>query len=154
MDISRSTAALLVLLAAAVPRAAQAPPGAVPVMETGELMSLFLEPLYNELKLALEKQPQDRKQWAGIYHAAVRLAEADNLLFIRTPNRHSNDPAWAPAAAAARQSAADIATATFVALRNVRPEDFAPLKARLAGVADTCNACHRALKVDAKVVRP
>jgi hypothetical protein len=49
--------------------------------------------------------------------------------------------------------AADIAAATFVALRNARPEDFEPLKARLANVADTCNNCHRTLQVDAKPVR-
>lgn len=143
---------LLVLLAR--PCGAQAPPGPAPVMDTGELMSLLLEPLYDELKEALDAPPRDRKEWARIYQAAVRLAEADNLLFFRSPGRHTSDAAWAPAAAVARQSAADIATATFVALRNVRPEDFAPLKARLAGVADTCNACHRTFRVDARTVRP
>jgi hypothetical protein len=145
---------LLVALGLGAPCAAQVPPGPAPVMDTGELMSLLLEPLYLELKNALATPPHDRKGWAAIYQAAVRLAEADNLLFIRTPGRHTSDPAWAPAAAAARQSAADIATATFVALRNVRTADFGPLKARLATVADTCNACHRALKVDARTVRP
>jgi hypothetical protein len=149
-----SAIGLFIAMGLGHPAAAQAPPGPAPVMDMGELMSLFLEPLFSELKEALDKPPQDRKQWAAIYQAAIRLAEADNLLFIRTPGRHTNDPAWAPAAAAARQAAADIATATFVALRNVRAADFAPLKAQLANVADTCNACHRALKVDARTVRP
>ena len=152
--MAKWTITLLVLLVLEKPMAAQAKVGPAPVMDTGELMSLLLEPLYNELKHALERPPQDRKERAAIYQAAVRLAEADNLLFLRAPGRLTSDPNWAPAAAAARQSAADIATATFVALRNVRTADFEPLKARLTGVADTCNACHRAMKTDAKVVRP
>ena len=152
--MSRSTIAFVLLVAVCRPCKAQTPPGPAPVMDTGELMSLMLEPLYNELKQALEAPPRDRKEWARIYQAAVRLAEADNLLFFRTPGRHTTDPAWASAAAAARQAAADLGAATFVALRNVRDADFAPLKLRLAVVADTCNACHRALKTDAKTVLP
>lgn len=152
--MSRLTIAFVLIVAVCRPCTAQAPPGPIPVMDTGELMSLMLEPLYNELKQALDAPPRDRKEWARIYQAAVRLAEADNLLFFRTPGRHTTDTAWAPAAAAGRQAAADLAAATFVALRNARSGDFAPLKARLAVVADTCNACHRALKTDAKTVRP
>lgn len=152
--MSKCAVAFLLVMIVDLPYAAQAPPGPAPIMDTGEVMSLLLEPLFNELKQALDSPPRDRKDWARIYQAAVRLAEADNLLFIRTPSRHTSNPAWAPAAAAARQSAADIASATFVALRNVRAEDFAPLKSKLAGVADTCNACHRSLMVDAKTVRP
>jgi hypothetical protein len=152
--MSKCAVAFLLVMIVDRPYAAQAPPGPAPIMDTGEVMSLLLEPLFNELKQALDSPPRDRKDWARIYQAAVRLAEADNLLFIRTPSRHTSNPAWAPAAAAARQSAADIASATFVALRNVRAEDFAPLKSKLAGVADTCNACHRSLMVDAKTVRP
>ena len=145
---------LLFVLLWAQPLAAQAPvAGPSAVMDMGEVMSLFLEPLYKELKAALDKPPQTRKEWAAIYQAAVRLAEADNLLFIRPPGRHTNHPEWASNAAAARQASADIATATFVALRNTRSEDFEPLKARLVKVADTCNNCHRTLQVDAKPVR-
>ena len=152
--MTRSLIVFLLAVAVVRPCAAQTPAGPAPVMDTGELMSLLLEPLYDELKQALDAPPRDRKAWARIYQAAARLAEANNLLFFRAPGRHTRHEAWAPAAAAARQSAADIATATFVALRNVRADDFAPLKARLAVVADTCNACHRTLGVDARTVRP
>lgn len=145
---------LVFILSFFVPANTQSAPTATPVVETGELMDLFLEPLYQELKQALEKPPQNRKDWAAIYRAAVRLAEADNLLFFRAPGRYTSDEAWARSADAARQAAADIASATFVALRSARPESYEPLKARLTQVADTCNACHRALRVDAKLVKP
>jgi len=148
------TITLLATVALAIANAQDGAPRPEPVMDTGELMSLFLEPLYLELKQALEQPPQSRKDWAGIYQAAVRLAEADNLLFIRAPGRHTSDPSWGPSALAARQSAADIAAATFVALRNARTADFASIQARLVTVADACNNCHRTLKTDAKTVRP
>jgi hypothetical protein len=148
------TMSTILAFAICMPSAGQAPPKAVPVMDTGELMNLFLQPLYEELKQSLARPPADRKEWAAIYQAAVRLAEADNLLFIRPSGRHTDDPAWAPASAEARQAAADIAAATFVALRNVRRDDFEPLRARLTRVADTCNACHDTLRVDAKTIRP
>jgi hypothetical protein len=148
--MSRCATVIVIGLVIGVPCSAQTAARAVPVVDTNELMDLFLEPFYLELKQSLEKPPQNRKEWAAIYRAAVRLAEADNLLFIRTSSRHT---CWAPVSAAARQ-AADIATATFAALRSARPDDFEPLKARLTNVAETCNACHRTLQVDAKTIRP
>lgn len=129
-------------------------PHAEPVLATGELMSLVMEPLYRELTLTLSKRPRDRKAWAAIYSAAVRLAEANNLLFFRSASRYTNDPRWPSLSADGRAAATDIAEAVFAALQNVRAADYAPIKAKLPAVAASCNACHRGLGTDARTIRP
>lgn len=137
---------------------AQAPGGDVPrpepVLATGELMSLMMEPLYNELQRSLAKPPRDRKGWAAIYSAAVRLAEANNLLFFRSSSRYTNDPRWPALCADGRTAAVDISEAVFVALQNVRASDYAAIKAKLSAVSASCNACHRGLGTDARTVKP
>ena len=60
------------------------------VVDTGELMDIFLKPAYAELQQAMAKPPVDRKEWATIYQKAVRVAELSNLLFFRT---HEDAPA-------------------------------------------------------------
>lgn len=125
------------------------------VIDNGELMDLILEPLYNELKAAVEKPPQTRKDFAAIYSAAARLAEASNLLFIRSPGRYTSEPEWPALSAAMRLAAADVAQATFVALRNARTGDLEPLKVKYRAVADACNACHDGVKAsDVKPIKP
>ena len=129
-------------------------PGPEPVLATGELMSLVMEPLYKELKLTLDKPPRDRKEWAAIYSAAVRLAEANNLLFFRSASRHTADPRWPGFIADGRTAAMDISEAAFVALQNVRASNYAAIKAKLPAVSASCNACHRGLGTDARNVKP
>lgn len=153
--------ALVCLQATSAARAGQVPGGAAsdvphaePVLATGELMGLVMEPLYKELKRTLDKPPRDRKAWSEIYSAAVRLAEANNLLFFRPANRYTNDPRWPALSADGRQAAVDIAEAVFVALQNVRAADYAPIKAKLPAVSASCNACHRGLGTDARTVKP
>jgi hypothetical protein len=125
-----------------------------PVLATGELMTLLMDPLYKELQRSLAKPPRDRKAWAAIYSAAVRLAEANNLLFFRSSSRYTTDPRWPALAADGRSAASDIAEAVFVALQNPRASDAAPIKAKLAAVSASCNACHRGLGTDARTVKP
>src|SRR5438445_1042934 len=61
-------------------RAPERVEGPAQVVDTGELMDIFLKPAYAELQQAMAKPPVDRKEWATIYQKAVRLAELDNLL--------------------------------------------------------------------------
>lgn len=129
-------------------------PVAEQVVDIGELMDLFMKPMYEDLKSAMEKGARGRKQMSDVYRAAARLAEASNLLFSRSLNRQTESDDWPKFGAALRQAAADTAEATFVALRNARPQDFEPVKVKYRAVADSCNACHRGLKTDAKPVRP
>lgn len=135
------------------PRAGQgaAEARAEPVIDLGELMDIFMKPLFDDLKHAVDKPPRNRRQMADVYRAAVKLAEASNLLFSRSLNRYTERAEWPTLGAGMRQAAAD---ATFVALRNARPQDFEPVKAKYRAVAEACNACHRGLGTDARQVKP
>ena len=136
----------IVLLAEPVPQPVQ-------VVDTGELMDIFLKPEYAELQPAMAKPPADRKEWATIYQKAVRLAELDNLLFFRT-HEDARKPDWAGTAARARQAAADVAAAALRGLRTVKAENYGAVRTKYEAVADTCNACHRTFARDAVTVKP
>ncbi len=129
-------------------------PRAEAIVDTGEFMDVFMEPVYDELKKAVNRRSHTRKEMAAVYNAAIRLAEISNLLFSRDPDRHTSEPDWPRLSAAFRDSATAVADATLVALRNARPQDFEPVRVRFRDVAEACNACHRGVKSDAKPIRP
>lgn len=129
------------------------PPGPVQIVDTGELMDLFLKPAYAELQQAMAKPPADRKDWATIYQKAVRLAELENLLFFRN-HEDVRKPEWMQTAASARQAAADVAAGALLGLRTVKPENFDAVRDKYNRVAETCNACHRTFARDAVTVKP
>ena len=132
---------------------AEPPPEPAQVVDTGELMDIFLKPAYAELQQAMAKPPADRKEWATIYQKAVRLAELENLLFFRT-HEDARKPEWAATAARARQAAADVAAAALLGLRTVKPENYLAVRTKYRAVADTCNACHQTFARDAVTVKP
>ena len=132
---------------------AEPPPEPAQIVDTGELMDIFLKPAYAELQQAMAKPPADRKEWATIYQKAVRLAELENLLFFRT-HEDARKPEWAATAARARQAAADVAAAALLGLRTVKPENYLAVRAKYPAVADTCNACHQTFARDAVTVKP
>src|SRR5438552_13457637 len=123
------------------------------VVDTGELMDIFLKPAYAELQQAMAKPPADRKEWATIYQKAVRLAELSNLLFFRT-HEDASKPEWGATAARARQAAADVAAAALLGLRTVKAENYAAVRSKYEAVADACNACHSTFARDAVTVKP
>lgn len=123
------------------------------IVDTGELMDIFLKPAYGELQQAMAKPPADRKEWATIYQKAVRLAELENLLFFRN-HEDVRKPEWVATTARARQAAADVAAAALLGLRTVKPDNYDGVRAKYVGVADTCNACHRTFARDAVTVKP
>jgi hypothetical protein len=132
---------------------ADAAPEPVQIVDTGELMDIFLKPAYAELQQAMARPPADRKEWATIYQKAVRLAELENLLFFRN-HEDVRKPEWARTAARARQAAADVAAAALLGLRTVKADNCASVRAKYEGVADTCNACHLTFARDAVTVKP
>jgi cytochrome c556 len=137
---------------------ALAPQGDAParpeaVVDNSEFMDLFLKSSYGELQQAMAKPPVDRKEWAAIYQKAIRLAEMQNLLFFR--NRDEvKDPRWAVHAADGRQSAADLAAAALLGLRNLQKADFAGVRQKYVAVAEACNACHKTFARDAPTIKP
>jgi hypothetical protein len=145
--------AFVLLASESAPSELQRVEGPAQVVDTGELMDIFLKPAYAELQQAMAKPPADRKEWATIYQKAVRLAELENLLFFRT-HEDARKPEWGATAARARQAAADVAAAALLGLRTVKAENYAAVRTKYEAVADTCNACHRTFARDAVTVKP
>jgi hypothetical protein len=133
--------------------ASAAPEGPRAIVDTSELMDIFLKPAYAELQQAMAKPPADRKEWATIYQKAVRLAELENLLFFRN-HEDARKPEWIATTARARDAAADVAAAALLGLRTVRAENFGAVHAKYVQIADTCNGCHRTFARDAVTVKP
>lgn len=156
IDVNRSASAVVLAVslccaAAFAHRAAAAQsqvdpvPGPAHVIDTGELMDLVLLPTYQELQRAMARPAATRQDWGAIYKAAVRLAEMENLLFFREPNRYTTNPAFPRFAGGARQAAIAVVNATMTGLVKTTPEDYAAVQRAYEQVSASCNACHRGL---------
>ena len=120
-------------------------PGPERVVDTGELMDLFLLPAYQELQRATARPPVTRADWAAIYRTSVRLAEMEHLLFFREPNRYTTNPRFPTLAAQARQATVDVVNATLAGMVRAGPGDYEPVRRAYVAVSRSCNACHRGL---------
>jgi hypothetical protein len=89
--------------------------------------------------------PATRQEWGTIYKASVRLAETENLLFFREPNRYTTQPEFPRFAARARQAAVAVVNATSAGLIRTTSDDYAAVRRAYEGVSASCNACHRGL---------
>lgn len=124
---------------------APAAPGPEHVVDTGELMQLFVRPAYRELQAVVATPPQSRQEWAAIYRAAVRLAEMENLIFFREANRYTTQPEFPRLAARARDTTVNVVTLTLAAMPNARVEDFPAVRRAYEAISSSCTACHRGL---------
>jgi predicted ATPase len=105
------------------------------ILDTSELMDIFLKPAYAELQQAMAKPP------------------AENLLFFRN-HEDVRKPERVATTARARQAAADVAAAALLGLRTVRADNYDAVRTTYDRVADTCNARHRTFARDAVTVKP
>jgi cytochrome c556 len=133
---------------------AQTTPAAGPILENVDLMDIVIKPAYDDLQQAMTAEPVDRKAWAALYQRAARLAESENLIFLRTRAAEDRRSEWSQRAAQARQASADVACAALAGLRNARSEDFDAVRSKFPAVAGGCNACHRAFSREAPAIRP
>jgi cytochrome c556 len=142
-----------VVLVAIVALAAQGGSGPTPrqVLDNVDLMDVVIKPAYDDLQRALASPPADRQAWAALYQKAARLAEFENLLFIRSRagDRRSE---WTEHAGRAQQASADVAAAALLGLQSARASDFDSVRATFAPVSQGCNACHRAFSREAPTI--
>ncbi len=133
------------LTAILIPAQPAPAPGPVRIVDTGELMQILIRPAYQDLQTAVSHPPQSRQDWAAIYRAAVRLAEMENLIFFREPNRYTTQPQFPVLAARARDASAEVVTLTLAALPSAKPEDFPAVRRAYEAISSSCTACHRGL---------
>ena len=111
-------------------------PQAKQVIEVHELMDLLIDPLYEDLKDAVEVAPEGRKAWRSLYISSYKLAEVDNLLFSREHEEYTTNNDWFTLSAAARDT-----TAALAASVKERSE-YPTIKANYLKVVQSCNNCH------------
>ncbi len=124
-----------------------------PVVDNDEFMRILMKPSYAELQESVARAPSDRQAWAAIYEHAAKLAEIENLLFIRH-RVDANDARWARAAADARQASADLTAAALAGLRDANAADYQTVRSKYEAVSASCNACHRTFSREAPVIKP
>lgn len=115
------------------------------ILETAELMKLLVDPIYEDLKDAIETPPEKRKDWRSLYIAAFSLAELNNLNFSRTGEEYTDNEEWIAFSIKSRDQVVDFAEAV-----RERP-DYAILKEKYLLVMENCNACHAKFAPDEEI---
>lgn len=107
------------------------------ILDTGEVMKLLMDPIYENLKDAVENPPQKRAEWRSLYVTSYTLAETHNLLYSRTDHGYMLDPEWRDLVTGARA----VATALGESVKN--RDDYEVIKSRYMALVESCNSCHR-----------
>jgi hypothetical protein len=128
----------------AAPAPTAPPPRLVPVAETRLLMEGLTNPNFDALTRGLKRKPADAEAWKIVRGQAILVAESGNLLLIRPPRTRQAQEAWAPRAVELREAGVKLAQAAGA-------KDHAAARAALAGVANACNRCHEAFRVQVRV---
>lgn len=127
---------------ASVHDAAATTQGPIQILEADELMKLLVDPMFEDLKDAIENPPEKRKHWRSLYIAAFNLAEVNNLTFSRTGNDYMETEEWTAEIVKARGEVIDLAETI-----RTRPE-YAELKEKFIVVMQSCNDCHVKFSAD------
>ena len=113
-----------------------------PVVGTHELMELFNEPLYKQLKQAMQEEPTGDEQWSAIEHHGFRAAELANLVAIRGGEHAEAEPEeWREYSAGLQQAGRELAEAA-------KTQDFQATQRAYRNLIDRCNACHSHFEPD------
>lgn len=111
------------------------------LIECHELMSIFFEPLFLDLRELLATEPKRRKALKAAYNAAFSLGEVHNLLFSRTDEDYMLTPDWMAMSMEGRIAAQAVGKAVLA-------RDYAITKESFLTLTQTCNACHEKFSPD------
>lgn len=115
-----------------------------PVAEAKLLMEGLAVPNLRGLGKALRDPPREPEAWGFARGQALLLAETGNLLMLRPPKSRDGTDVWMTRSTELREAAAALA-------RAAAGRDYLQARAGLAAVANTCNRCHQAFRVAARV---
>jgi uncharacterized membrane protein len=109
------------------------------VIEIDEIMEMFFEEQFNELRRSVAEEPSKRAQLRAVYRTTYSLAEAHNLLFDLDEEYFEKEfieaDVWGAYVVRGRQYAGAIGDA-------LRPLDYPLLKERFVALVESCNGCH------------
>lgn len=146
------TAAVLAAILMLTPQSVSVP-HPTPILENVDLMDLVVKPAYDDMQRAMITPPADRQAWAALYQKAARLAEFENLLFIRPRATSDRGSEWFERAGQAQKASAAVADAALIGLRSARSDDFDGVRQLFPAITGGCNACHRAFSREAPTIR-
>jgi hypothetical protein len=122
---------------------APAPIRLEPVAETKLIMEGITQPNFQGLQRNLKEQPGSVEAWAFVRGQALLIAESSNLLLLRPP-KNAGAQTWAELADAERAAGARLARAASA-------RDYVKSRVALADLTNTCNRCHKAFQVQARL---
>lgn len=135
---------LLAPVAQSQPAKAKTSPKLEPVAETKLLMNGLADPNFKGLGKLLKEKPKDAEAWAFARGRALLVAETGNLLMLRPPKTREAQDNWMAHSTELREAASAVARAAAA-------EDYLKSRVALAALANSCNRCHRAFRVAARV---
>ncbi len=109
------------------------------IINTAELMKLMMDPMFEQLKDAIAEPPEGRKAWRQLYITTFNLAEMNNLLFSREPEKkkeYIGTDLWVEESI----EAVELLTTLAVSVREQSEYDV--LKKNFNAVLKNCNQCH------------
>jgi len=109
------------------------------IINTAELMKLMMAPMFEQLKDAIAEPPEGRKAWRQLYITTFNLAEMNNLLFSREPEKkkeYIGTDLWVEESI----EAVELLTTLAVSVREQSEYDV--LKKNFNAVLKNCNQCH------------
>lgn len=126
------------------PARAKPAPKPEPVAETKLLMEGLAGTNMRGLGRLLRDKPADAEAWNFARGQALLIAETGNLLLLRPPTAEASRDAWMTHAGDVRDAAVELARAAGA-------KDYQKARSGLAAVANACNHCHQAFRVQARV---
>ncbi|PCJ62468.1 MAG: hypothetical protein COA73_06460 [Candidatus Hydrogenedentota bacterium] len=108
----------------------------IQIVETAELMKLLVDPMFEELKDAVENPPEKRRHWRSLYIAAFNLAELSNLNFSRRDDDYMSTTEWVEFCIKSR----DLSIALADSVKG--QADYSIIKNNFLALTDNCNDCH------------
>ncbi len=115
------------------------PPYERQIITTAELMKQMMDPMYEELKDAIEFPPVKRKAWRQLYITSFNLAEMNNLLFSREDDKkeYLSSQKWIDESLEAVELLVTLA-------ESIRGQaEYDVLTKNYLAVMNNCNQCHR-----------
>lgn len=135
---------LLTASAPSQPRSEAASPKLEPLAETRLLMEGFAKPNFDGLSRVLKQKPADAEGWGFARGQALLIGETANLLMLRPPKTKPAQDTWMARAADLRDAAAKLS-------RSAGAKDYLAARAGAAGLANACNRCHEAFRVNVRL---
>ena len=111
-----------------------------PVVDAHELMEIFSEPLHEDLKAKMAKQPENDRAWKLLSREGYRAAEIANLIAMREEGKE-HAKVWQQEASDAHKGGINLASAA-------KNKDWAAAQTAYKAIIQSCNSCHQKVAPD------